>query len=97
MTSRQTAYSSQRRGLEGGADYGRVRFFFIAPEYRNRGLSGQLIARAANWCGEQSLKMLTLNTAKDNYQVQKCYEKNGFVRFTQIDTENELGYVKKIE
>ncbi|GHV11112.1 hypothetical protein FACS1894219_01730 [Clostridia bacterium] len=86
----------QRRSSESSCDYGRVNFFFIAPEHRNRGLGGQLIAHAVNWCRRQGLKMLTLNTAKDNFQAQKCYEKNGFVRFSQIDTDNEFGYVKSI-
>jgi ribosomal-protein-alanine N-acetyltransferase len=86
----------QRRSLEGFGDYGRVSFFFIAPEYRNRGFGGQLIVRTAEWCRSQGLDRLTLNTGKDNYQAQKCYEKNGFVRFPQIDTEKEFGFVKII-
>ena len=87
----------QRRSAEGNDDYGKVNFYYIAPEYRNRGLGGQLIAHSVAWCRSQGLKTLTLNTGKENFQAQKCYEHNGFVRFPQIDTDDEWGYVKEIE
>ncbi|MDR0819699.1 MAG: GNAT family N-acetyltransferase [Oscillospiraceae bacterium] len=86
----------QRRSLDGFGDYGRVNFFYIAPEYRNRGFGGQLIAHSVDWCNSQGLDKLTLNTGKDNFKAQKCYERNGFVRFPQIDTENEFGFLKNI-
>lgn len=87
----------QRRSKEDSDDYGKVNFYFIAPEYRNRGFGAQLIAHSADWCHNQGLKMLTLNTGKDNFQAQKCYENNGFIRFPQIDTDDEFGYVKMID
>jgi ribosomal protein S18 acetylase RimI-like enzyme len=86
----------QRRSKDDFGDYGRVNFFYIAPEYRNRGFGGQLIAHATEWCRNQGLDRLSLNTGKDNFQAQKCYEKNGFIRFSQIDTKDEYGYVKNI-
>jgi GNAT superfamily N-acetyltransferase len=86
----------QRRSQEGLGDYCRVNFYYIAPEYRNHGLGGQLIAHSVDWCRKQGLKTLTLNTAKDNFAAQRCYENNGFVRFPEIDYDYELGYIKTI-
>lgn len=86
----------QRHSKEGHDDYGYVGFFFIAPEYRNRGFGGQLITHSVKWCRSQGLKTLTLRTGKDNYRAQRSYEKNGFVRYPATDTENEIGYTKKV-
>ncbi|GHV39425.1 hypothetical protein FACS189490_03000 [Clostridia bacterium] len=87
----------QRRESESLGDYGRVCFFYVAPEYRNMGFGGQIIAHACDWLREQGLDKLTLNTARDNFQAQRCYEKNGFVRFPDIDYEEEFGYIKRLD
>jgi GNAT superfamily N-acetyltransferase len=77
-------------------DYGRLNFIFVAPNYRDGGIGGQIIRHAASWCFGEGLETLALRTGKDNFRAQKCYDNNGFVRFTQIDTECEFGYVKRV-
>jgi ribosomal-protein-alanine N-acetyltransferase len=86
----------QRRSIDGFGDCGSVNFFFIAPQYRNRGLGGQLIAHAENWCRVQGLKALFLKTGRTNAPAHKCYENNGFARCPQIDSKDEIGYMKNI-
>jgi GNAT superfamily N-acetyltransferase len=85
-----------RRNPDQHDEYGNVEFYFIAPDYRNRGLGGQLIEHSVDWCRTRGLKTLYLRTGRDNFQAQKCYERNGFVRHPETDNERGIRYVKHI-
>jgi ribosomal protein S18 acetylase RimI-like enzyme len=87
----------QRNYIEGIGECCHVAFYYIASDFRNQGLGNLLIEHTVEWCLENGIKTIDLRTAKDNIQAQKSYEKNGFIRYSQRDTEDEYGYIKYID
>lgn len=68
-------------------------FLYVAKDFRNKGLAGQIIGYASQWCADRGLTKLILKTGRNNFPAQRCYEKNGFVRYPQRDDEYETGYL----
>ncbi len=75
------------RGKREGA--GSIAFFYMAPEFRGRNLSVQLLGQAVSVYREMGRKFLRLNVAEENHRAIKFYTKYGFKK--TADTEGALG------
>jgi ribosomal protein S18 acetylase RimI-like enzyme len=64
---------------------------YINPKNRKQGIGEQLIDAAIALGKQHDACWLMLETALDNHQAQKLYEKKGFVKSTQFFT-----YYKKV-
>jgi len=70
------------RGAEQGE--GAISFFYVSPEYRNRGLGVQLIGHAISVYRKLGRDRLTLRVAETNTAAIGFYERFGFRKTRQI-------------
>ena len=64
--------------LEFGGRFGLLDEFFVADEWRCRGLGTQALAFAAEWCRARSFAALRLEVDPQNLRGQKLYRRMGF-------------------
>ena len=64
---------------------------YVLPESRQSGAATRLIQKSITFCREHQASWLSLQTAQDNFQAQKLYERIGFVR-----DEHYLTYVLEL-
>ncbi|TYR75753.1 GNAT family N-acetyltransferase [Rossellomorea vietnamensis] len=57
---------------------------FVAEKARRRGIGEELLNHAKQLAESTGAKGVTLETAHDNYNAQKLYEKFGFVKHTEF-------------
>ncbi|MGX9135110.1 N-acetyltransferase family protein [Rummeliibacillus sp. JY-2-4R] len=57
---------------------------YIDPGFRKRGLGEMLLNKAKNYAIETGAKSIILETAPDNHDAQRLYEKNGYERDSQF-------------
>lgn len=62
---------------------GYIPFFYILPEYRNKGLGVQMIGQAISMYRPMGREKLRLSCGSDNAGAKRFYERNGF---TKVDT-----------
>jgi len=70
------------RGAEQGE--GAISFFYVSPEYRNRGLGVQLIGHAISVYRKLGRDRLTLRVAETNTMAIGFYERFGFQKTQQV-------------
>lgn len=59
---------------------GRIPFFYIAPEFRSKGLGAQLLGQAVSACRTRGRKVLRLRCAPENERARKFYLSHGFYK-----------------
>ena len=59
---------------------------YVSPRYRRQGMAHQLIDTAILFARQNNASRISLQTAKNNYEAQKLYEKLGFVEDTEFNT-----------
>jgi GNAT superfamily N-acetyltransferase len=54
---------------------------FVASDYRGKesGVGAALMARAKQWCAENSIRQILLGTVDQMHAAHRFYQKNGFV------------------
>jgi ribosomal protein S18 acetylase RimI-like enzyme len=57
---------------------------FVAEKARRRGIGEELLNHAKQLAESTGAKGVTLETAHDNYNAQKLYEKFGFMKHTEF-------------
>lgn len=57
---------------------------YVHPDYRGQGIAGQLLEKAKQLVIETGAKGFLLQTAADNVQAQKLYEKSGLKKETSL-------------
>ncbi|MGM0846109.1 MAG: N-acetyltransferase family protein [Bacillota bacterium] len=57
---------------------------FVTEKARRRGIGEELLQHAKQLAESTGAKGVTLETAHDNYNAQKLYEKFGFVKHTEF-------------
>ena len=55
-------------------------FMYVRPEYRGRGISGQIIDRLTDWARDRNLTELRLEVYAENSSAIKAYEKAGMTK-----------------
>jgi putative acetyltransferase len=63
-----------------GTEYGEIKRMFVRPEYRRRGLGGQILNRLADYAREQGVRVLRLETGIHQTEAIALYERYGFQR-----------------
>lgn len=60
---------------------------FVASDYRGKetGVAAALMARAKEWCVENSIRQIFLGTVDQMHAAHRFYEKNGFVNLATKD------------
>jgi uncharacterized protein YhfF/GNAT superfamily N-acetyltransferase len=82
--------------LDGGGDQGaRLRWFSIAGEYQGRGFGARMLAAALDFCRRAGHPRLVLATVADRDAAGRLYERAGFRRTGQADTEAYGGKVRE--
>jgi putative acetyltransferase len=65
---------------EYGKDAKEVKRMFTLPEYRGRGIAGQLLAELESWAVELGAKRVVLETGKKQVEAISLYERSGYRR-----------------
>lgn len=65
---------------EYGKDAMEVKRMFTLPEYRGRGIAGQLLAELESWAVELGAKRVVLETGKKQVEAISLYERSGYRR-----------------
>ena len=60
--------------------YAYLGFMYVRPEYRGRGISGQIIEQLTDWARSQNLTELRLEVYAENSSAIKAYEKAGMTK-----------------
>lgn len=61
--------------------YAYLGFMYVAPDYRGRGVNGQIMDALKQWCRKQEITEIQLDVYNDNKAAIKAYEKSGFERY----------------
>ena len=59
-------------------EYGFLGFMYTRPEYRGKGINGQITDQLVLWCKEQGLMEIRLTVYSGNKSAIRAYEKAGF-------------------
>jgi GNAT superfamily N-acetyltransferase len=62
------------------AQYAYLGFMYVVPEYRGRGVNGQILQALKNWSLSRHITELRLEVYFDNQPAIKAYEKMGFAK-----------------
>jgi GNAT superfamily N-acetyltransferase len=65
---------------EFGKDAMEVKRMFTLPEYRGKGIAGELLAELESWAKELGAKRIVLETGKKQVEAVSLYERSGFGR-----------------
>jgi len=55
-------------------------YLYVTPTYRCRGVAASLLTATAQWAKAQGAARIDLETARDNPNAQRLYEKFGYAR-----------------
>ncbi|MGV3541410.1 MAG: GNAT family N-acetyltransferase [Rufibacter sp.] len=61
-----------------GPDTVELKRMFVLPEFRGRGIAGQILQELENWAAELQYKALILETGKAMPEAVRLYTKNGY-------------------
>lgn len=64
--------------LEFGGVEGIITDFFIAEDYRRRGLGARMISTIADFCRKNAIEAIELQVTRENRRARKFYEALGF-------------------
>lgn len=76
---------------------GRLRWFFIEPEYQGYGLGNRLINEAMDFCKQAGFKRVYLTTFKGLNTARHLYEKVGFRLCQEVDATELTGSSELVE
>lgn len=62
-------------------DKGLLKRFYVAKEFRGKGLASLILKKIKGFAREQGYKVIVLDTFKNNFRAQKFYQKQGFKPF----------------
>lgn len=59
-------------------NYCDLHYIHVAPEYRGKGIGGQLMNIADVWCEKKKIKEIRLGTSVNNFGAYNLYKNHGF-------------------
>ena len=69
---------------------GMIKFLVVNPEFRGKGVAGELLRLASEYAFENGAELVHLNVFPENSRAMKCYLKAGFTQ--RKLTENAFTY-----
>jgi len=71
-------------------DEGLLKRFYVAKEFRGKGLAEKMIKKIKEFAGEKRYKTIVLDVFKNNERAKKFFQKQGFQVFTPSSSEKWL-------
>ncbi|MBK9168871.1 MAG: GNAT family N-acetyltransferase [Bryobacterales bacterium] len=69
---------SHADGCDPSRPVGYIEGWYVAPEFRRRGVGARLVAEAENWAREQGCREMASDTWADNLDAQRAHEALGY-------------------